>query len=198
MNRAAVDLAIVDLGYGNIGSIAIAFRRFGVEPRITGDAASLAAATHVVLPGVGAAGYAMRRIEALGLAEPLRALTTPVLGICLGMQLLFDATEEDGASGLGIIPGVVGKLAPAPHRPVPHMGWSRLDVREEATGLRSGDYVYFAHSFACPDGPASVATADYGRPVPAAVRRGNFLGAQFHPERSGGPGARFLEAFLAQ
>lgn len=198
MTSAAVDLAIVDLGYGNIGSIGHAFRRFGVEPRVTSDPAVLAEASHVVLPGVGAAGYAMRRVADLGLAEPLRALVSPVLGICLGMQLLFDATEEDRTTGLGIIPGKVGKLEPGPDRPVPHMGWSRLDVREESTGLRTGDYVYFAHSFACPDGPASVASADYGRPVPAVVREDNFLGAQFHPERSGAAGARFLEAFLSR
>ena len=197
MTRAAADLAIVDLGYGNIGSIAVAFGRFGVEPRVTSEAGVLAGASHVVLPGVGAAGYAMRRVAALGLAEPLRALGRPVLGICLGMQLLFDATEEDETAGLGIIPGKVGKLEPGPDRPVPHMGWSRLDVRDDRIGLRNGDYVYFAHSFACPDGPASVATADYGGPVPAVVRHGNFLGAQFHPERSGAAGARFLEAFLA-
>ena len=189
-------LAIIDVGCGNIGSVAIAFERFGLQPRITGDAGEIASADKVILPGVGAAGYAMEAIEARGLREPLRRLTQPVLGICLGMQLLFDASEEEDTACLGIIEGRVRKLEPKPDMPVPHMGWSRLDVRDESLGLRTGDYVYFAHSFACDDGPHTVAAADYGRPIPAVVRRGNYLGAQFHPERSGETGARFLKAFL--
>lgn len=195
---AASTLAIVDLAYGNIGSIAFAFERLGCTPSITADPAALADATHVVLPGVGAAGFAMNRVEVLGLAEALRRLTQPVLGICLGMQLLFERSEEDATKCLGVIEGDVRRLAPAPDRPVPHMGWSRLAVQNSGLGLREGDYVYFAHSFACDDGLATVAFADYGRPVPAVVRRRNFLGAQFHPERSGAAGARFLRAFLAQ
>lgn len=193
---ARMSLAIVDLQYGNIGSIAIAFERLGATARITADPGELAAATHVVLPGVGAAGFAMRRIEASGLAEPLRRLTRPVLGICLGMQLLFEASDEDGATCLGVVPGRVRRMEPAPERPVPHMGWSRLSVRDAEIGLADGDYVYFAHGYACDDGPASVATADYGGPVPAVVRHRNFTGAQFHPERSGPAGARFLEAWI--
>jgi glutamine amidotransferase len=121
-----------------------------------------------------------------------------VLGICLGMQLLFERSEEEDSNCLGIIEGRVRKLEPAPGMPVPHMGWTKLDVKDESIGLRGGDYVYFAHSFACDDGPHSVATASYGRPIPAVVRRGNYLGAQFHPERSGEAGARFLKAFLDQ
>ena len=193
-----MNLAIVDVGCGNIGSVAIAFERFGISPRITGDAQEIAAADKVILPGVGAAGYAMGEIEARGLREPLKALKQPVLGICLGMQLLFERSEEEDTACLGIIPGEVRKLAPEPHMPVPHMGWSRLEVRDQGLGLRDGDYVYFAHSFACDDGPHSIATAAYGRSIPAAVRRGNYLGAQFHPERSGEAGARFLKAFLEQ
>lgn len=189
-------LAIVDVGCGNIGSVAIAFERFGLAPAITGDAAEIASADKVILPGVGAAGYAVEAIEARGLRGPLRDLKQPVLGICLGMQLLFERSEEEDTACLGIIPGEVRKLDPQPGMPVPHMGWSSLDVRDESVGLRSGDYVYFAHSFACDDGPYSIAAARYGRPIPAAVRRGNFLGAQFHPERSGEAGARFLKAFL--
>jgi glutamine amidotransferase len=191
-----VKLAIVDVGCGNIGSVAIAFERFGLAPLITGDAEEIASADKVILPGVGAAGYAIEQIEARGLREPLRALKQPVLGICLGMQLLFEASEEENTSCLGIIEGRVRKIEPEREMPVPHMGWSSLDVLDESVGLRSGDYVYFAHSFACDDGPHSVATATYGRVIPAAVRRGNYFGAQFHPERSGEAGARFLKAFL--
>jgi imidazole glycerol-phosphate synthase subunit HisH len=192
-----VKLAIVDLGCGNIGSVGIAFERFGLSPTVTADAGEIASADRVILPGVGAAGYAMERIAALNLAGPLRALDRPALGICLGMQLLFERSEEEDTACLGLVPGRVRRLEPAPGRPVPHMGWSRLDVRDESLGLRSGDYVYFAHSFACDAGPETVASADYGRDIPAVVRCGNWVGAQFHPERSGEAGARFLKAFLA-
>jgi glutamine amidotransferase len=192
-----VSVAIVDLGYGNIGSIAVAFERLGADVTVTADPAALGAAERVALPGVGAAGYAMARIDALGLRETLRGLTRPLLGICLGMQLLFEASEEEDVACLGLIPGRVRRLEPGPGLTVPHMGWSRLEVSDESSGLRTGDYVYFAHGFACDDGPASIATARHGRTIPAAVRQGNLLGAQFHPERSAEPGARFLQAFLS-
>ena len=191
-------LVIVDVGCGNIGSVGIAFERFGLAPTISGDAETIASADRVILPGVGAAGYAMGEIARRGLAPVLRALQQPVLGICLGMQLLFEHSEEEDTEGLGIIPGRVRRIEAVPGRPVPHMGWSKLEVRDESLGLSSGDYVYFAHSFACDPGPATIASADYGRPIPAAVRAGNWLGAQFHPERSGEAGARFLEGFLAR
>lgn len=189
-------LVIVDLGCGNIGSVAIALERFGTSPVVTSDAETIRSAARVILPGVGAAGYAMERIRSLGLAQLLRDLRQPVLGICLGMQLLFEASEEEDTLCLGLIPGRVRRLEPAPDRPVPHMGWSRLSVADESAGLRDGDYVYFAHSYACDSGPHTVASADHGREIPALVRSGNFLGAQFHPERSGEAGARFLEAVL--
>jgi len=192
-----VKLAIIDIGCGNIGSVGIAFERFGLTPIITSDPAEIASADRVVLPGVGAAGFAMEQIEARGLKQVLTSLEQPMLGICLGMQLLFEESEEEDVACLGVIEGRVRKLNPEPDRPVPHMGWSRLSVRDDSVGLQDGDYVYFAHSYACDDGPSSVATAEYGRPIPAAVRRGNYRGVQFHPERSGKAGARFLESFLA-
>jgi len=191
-----VKLVIVDLGCGNIGSVRLALKRFGVEPAVSADADEIAGADKVILPGVGAAGFAMQRIDALGLRGTLLGLRQPALGICLGMQLLFERTEEAGADCLGIIPGAVRALKPEPGRPVPHMGWSRVEVRDRAIGIGDGEYLYFAHSFACDDGPFTAAAASYGRPVPAVVRRGNWLGAQFHPERSGAAGARFLESFL--
>lgn len=191
-------VAIVDVGCGNIGSVGIALERFGIAPVATGDAEEIAAADRVVLPGVGAAGYAMERIGALGLAPMLRALRQPSLGICLGMQLLFEGSDEEDTNCLGLISGRVRKLEPAPGWPVPHMGWSRIEVRDDDIGLRSGDYVYFAHSFACDPGAETVASADYGRDIPAVVRSGNWLGAQFHPERSGEAGARFLRRWLGQ
>mgnify|MGYP003665793576 CR=1 FL=1 len=179
-------LAIVDIGCGNIGSVVVAFERLGLSPLITSPPGEIAAASHVVLPGVGAAGFAMEHITSSGLRELLAILTRPLLGICLGMQLLFDHSEEGDTKCLGIIEGRVRRLASSPGMPVPHMGWSRLDVRAKSIGLQSGDYVYFANSFACDDGPHS----------PAVVRKDNVLGAQFHPERSGEAGARFLKAFL--
>jgi glutamine amidotransferase len=192
-----VSVAIVDLGYGNIGSIAVAFQRLGATVILTADPAEIEAAERVALPGVGAAGYAMGRIDALGLRGTLKGLTRPLLGICLGMQLLFEGSEEEDTACLGLIAGKVRRLEPGPGLSVPHMGWSRLEVSDGSCGLASGDYVYFAHSFACDDGPASIATARHGRTIPAAVRQGNLLGAQFHPERSAAAGAHFLKAFLS-
>ena len=190
-------LVIVDLGCGNLGSVGIAFGRLGATPEISDDPKRIAAADRVVLPGVGAAGFAMERIAALGLADTLRSLCQPFLGICLGMQLLFAGSDEADTACLGLLPGRVRRLDPAPGRPVPHMGWSRLDVSDGSIGLKDGDYVYFAHGFAADSGPATLASASYGRDIPAVVRRGNYWGAQFHPERSGEAGARFLSAWLS-
>ncbi len=190
-------LVIVDLGCGNIGSVRLAFGRFGLEPLVTSNAEEIAGADKIILPGVGAAGFAMERIAALRLRETLTSLRQPALGICLGMQLLFEGSDEERTTCLGLIPGRARALEPAPGRPVPHMGWSRVDVRDAAIGLTDGDYLYFAHSYACDDGSAAVATTNYGREIAAAVRHENWLGAQFHPERSGQAGGRFLESFLA-
>ena len=189
-------LAILDLGYGNVDSIRLAFARLGIEARLTTDAAVVAACDRLVLPGVGAAGFGMEKLRAANLVEPLRARRKPILGICLGMQMLFEESEEGDTPLLGLLAGRVRALQPAPGRPVPHMGWTRIDTAT-GVGLDAGDYVYFAHSFACDDGPATAARADYGGPVVAAVREGHLWGAQFHPERSSWAGSRFLEAFLA-
>jgi imidazole glycerol-phosphate synthase subunit HisH len=192
-----VKLAMVDLGCGNTGSVSMALERLGIASELTVEPETICSADKVLLPGVGAAGFAMEQVHRLGLADCLRNLGRPALGICLGMQLLFERSEEDeGVETLGIIPGSVRKLESAPGRPVPHMGWSKLEVAEESIGLDNGDYVYFAHSFACDDGEATLARADYGRAVPAVVRKGNWTGAQFHPERSGLVGARFIETWL--
>lgn len=189
-------LVLVDLGCGNLGSVRMALGRFGLDPAVSADPQEIASADKVILPGVGAAGFAMERIDALGLRDTLLSLKQPALGICLGMQLLFDRSDEEATDCLGVIPGEVRRLDPAPGLPVPHMGWNRVEVSDPALGLASGDYLYFAHSFACDDGPATAATTSHGREIPAVVRRGNWLGAQFHPERSGEAGARFLMSFL--
>jgi len=190
-------VTIVDLGCGNMGSVAAAFARLGAEPVVTSDRAALAAAERLVLPGVGSAGHAMARIDALGLRKTLTRFARPLLGICLGMQLLFEGSDEDDTICLGLLPGRARRLEPAPGRPVPHMGWSRLELRASDAGLSTGDYAYFAHSFACDDGPDTLATAEHDGPFAAAVRRGNLLGAQFHPERSSAAGGAFLAAFLS-
>lgn len=188
-------LAILDLGYGNVDSIRLAFARLGVEAVLTADPEVAEESERLVLPGVGAAGFAMARLHDCGLVNMLRRRTAPLLGICLGMQMMFDASDEGDTALLGLIPGRVSALAAAPGRPVPHMGWTRIDD-SNGVGLSAGDYVYFAHSFVCDDGPATVARVNYGRAIPAAVRRANLWGAQFHPERSSAAGARFLQAFL--
>ena len=190
------ELAILDLGYGNTDSIRLAFARLGAEAELVSDAGAVERAERLVLPGVGAAAFAMRQLAANGLVEPLKRRSKPLLGICLGMQMLFEHSDEGDTPLLGLISGRVRALEPAPGVPVPHMGWTRLD-EGSGVGLSAGDYVYFAHSFACDDGPATAARVTYGRPIAAAVRQGHLWGAQFHPERSSAAGARFLRAFLA-
>lgn len=190
-------LAILDLGYGNVDSVRLAFARLGVEAVLTADAAVAENAERLVLPGVGAAGFAMARLQEAELVEVIRRRTAPMLGVCLGMQLLFEGSDESDIRGLGLVPGRVRALDPAPGRPVPHMGWTSVDSAADGIGLAAGDYVYFAHGFVCDDGPATAARATYGRIIPAALRQGHLWGAQFHPERSSAAGARFLSAFLA-
>ena len=196
-----MSIAILDLGYGNVESIRLGFARLGAEPSLVKDAASVGEVERLVLPGVGAAGYAMERLRSLGLVDALKARTKPLLGICLGMQLMFESSDEAETPCLALVPGRVREMSAAPGRPVPHMGWTAIEdtapESDKGIGLVNGDHVYFAHSFACDDGPATAARVTYGGPLPAALRHGHLWGAQFHPERSAEPGARFLKAFLS-
>ncbi|HEY8054215.1 MAG TPA: imidazole glycerol phosphate synthase subunit HisH [Steroidobacteraceae bacterium] len=193
------EAVIVDSGGANLASLQYALERLGARAHVSHDPATLASAPRVILPGVGAAADAMQRLTRHGLTELLPTLTQPVLGICLGMQLLFDASEEGPADCLGVLSGDVQRIANAPGRPVPHMGWNQLTPLHAdplLEGIMAGDYAYYVHSYAAPVGPATLASVEYGGALSAAVRRGNFWGTQFHPERSAGTGARLLGNFL--
>ncbi len=193
-------VAIVDNGGGNVASVRFALERLGAEALLTNDPQRIRAAPHVILPGVGAARDAMRRLAESGLDRLIPALTQPVLGICLGMQLLYAASAEGDTPCLGILAGAADRLPAAPGRAVPHMGWNQLVPLRPSpllAGIAAGDYAYFVHSYALPPGPDSVASCDYGGPFTAIVSRGNFHGVQFHPERSAATGARLLANFLA-
>jgi len=194
-----VETVIIDSGGANLASLQFAFERLGARTRVSTDRAEIQAAPRVILPGVGSAGDAMKRLRKTGVADLLPTLTQPVLGICLGMQLLFERSEEGETDCLGILPDTVRRLLPAEGKPVPHMGWNQLSpVREDPIldGVAADDYVYFVHSFAVPVSNVTVASADYGVDLSAIVRRGNFWGTQFHPERSAEVGARILANFL--
>jgi glutamine amidotransferase len=194
-----VNLAIVDNGGANLASLSFAFRRLGVRPRITGEGAQIARADRVVLPGVGAAGAAMERLTALGLISVIRSLTQPVLGVCLGMQLLFQHSEEDDTPCLGLISRVIESLRFRPGLPVPHTGWNTLrSISPDPLlqGIAEGTYVYFVHRYAAAVGEETLAASDYGQPLSAVIRVSNFWGTQFHPERSGPVGAHILRNFL--
>lgn len=194
-------VAIIDGGGANIASLQFALKRLGVEGQLTADAAVIRAASHVILPGVGAARAAMDRLRQNGLDAVIPGLTQPVLGICLGLQLLFERSEEDDTGCLGLLKGTVRRFTAAPGRPVPHMGWNQVTpVRTSAlfAGIADSSYFYFVHSYAAEVGPATVGRSDYGWPFSAVVESRNFLATQFHPERSGVLGARVLGNFLSR
>jgi glutamine amidotransferase len=193
-------LAIVDSGGANIASVRFALERLGVASELTADPAVIRSAERVILPGVGSAAEGMKRLRAKGLVDCVRGLTQPVLGVCLGMQLLFEESEEDGGvETLGVIPGKVALLPNSPGITVPHMGWNTLVTGREPQlldGIEPEARFYFVHSYAAPVNAFSIASCTHGTPFAAMVQRGNFSGAQFHPERSGPAGARLLQNFV--
>jgi glutamine amidotransferase len=199
------DAVIIDSGGANLASLRFALRRFGMDAEVSVDADRIRRASHVLLPGVGAAHDTMARLHRLGLDQMITTLTQPVLGICLGMQLLFESSAEAAqgnvtTSTLGVVPGRVTKMLASPTRPVPHMGWNQLEpLRNDPLfeGIGAGAYVYFVHSYAAPVTPNTLVASDYEGRFSAAVRRDNFCGVQFHPERSAAVGARVLRNFLA-
>lgn len=195
-----MSLVIVDTGCANLASVKYAFERLGTSPIISDDAGVISAAERVVLPGVGSAPFAMRNIEVKQLKPVLRGLTQPVIGICLGMQLLFESLEEGGETvdGLGLVKGAVTELDTA-NLPAPHMGWNTLSpVKADPLldGVSDGDYAYFVHSFAAAVTDATLVKSEYGSPFSAIVRQDNVWGCQFHPERSSKTGAQILKNFL--
>jgi glutamine amidotransferase len=195
-----MDTAVVKLGVGNTASVMFALERLGAKAMLTEDPAVVADSARVILPGVGAAAHAMQLLEEKGLRRVLTHFERPLLGICLGQQLLFETSEEGDARGLGVIPGRVTRLPASVEHPSPHMGWSKLaKVNDHALleGVDDGAYVYFVHSFACPVDAATLATSEYGAPFAAMVAKGNRYGCQFHPERSAAVGARILSNFLS-
>jgi glutamine amidotransferase len=192
-------LANIDSGGANKYSLLYALRRLGCEATLTRDAGSIRQAQRVILPGVGAAADAMQRLRRHGLVEVIRNLQQPLLGICLGMQLLFESSEEGPAECLGIIPGKAQRFCGKPRRSVPHMGWNQLQSLTTSpllSGIHDGDYAYFVHSYLLPVGPHTIAVTDYDDAFTAAVGSGNFFGTQFHPERSGRLGSLLLQNFL--
>lgn len=198
-------IAVVDHGAGNLVSVEQALTVVGADVMVAREGDVLRDANAVVVPGVGAAGPAMARLERRGLVEPLLAWVAadrPYLGICLGLQLLFEASDEDGTTTLGVLPGRTSRLETAPT--LPHIGWNQVDrVREHALfdGILDGADLYFVHSYAGAPPLDSedlvVARTEHGRPFVSAVARGRLLGVQFHPERSGTDGLRLLANFVA-
>jgi len=196
-------IAIVDYGIGNLGSVTKGFRRAGAEVELTGDPAVLRRADALVLPGDGAFGATMAEIEKRGLVPLLHeavAAGTPLLGICIGMQVLFEESEEHGRhQGLGLLPGRVRRFDDS--LTVPHMGWNTLCARRAhplLEGVADGSHVYFVHSYYCEAGEdVVIATSDYGQDFAAIVGRGPVLGLQFHPEKSQAVGQRLVANFVA-
>ena len=201
MNAAvgARDVVLVDGGGTNIGSVRYALLRLGVDAELSADAARIRRATHVILPGVGAAPPGMAKLRDARLVDVLRDLQQPLLGVCLGMQLLFERSEEGATECLGLLSGAVRQFPTADGLRVPHMGWNELHVERDdplVSGLGAQPYAYFVHSYAAPLTAAALASTEYGGAFSAIVRRGNVCGMQFHPERSAAVGARLLRNFL--
>lgn len=202
------DLALIDAGGANLGSVRYALGRIGAQPRLVRDADELGAPERIILPGVGAAAPSMALLRARGLDAALRASTAPLLGVCVGMQLLFESSEEGDVDCLGLLKGRVRKLSGGPGLRVPHMGWNRLRKRLDANGdspplldgIDDGAHAYFVHSYAVlvddETDACVLAESDHGQRFAAVVGSGKRYGAQFHPERSSAAGLQLLDNFL--
>ena len=193
------DVVVIGSCGSNLASLGFALKRLGVDAPVTEDPDRVRRATHVILPGVGAAAAGMTRLAAAGLAEVVPTLTQPVLGICLGMQLLFAGSDEEDTKCLGVIDARVTKLPQSGDLPVPQMGWNQLEVVADSAllaGVEPGAFAYFIHSYAAPLGGFTRAITRYGVPFSAVIEHGNYFGTQFHPERSAKVGAQVLDNFV--
>jgi len=193
-------IAIIESGGANIASIQFALERLGEPAILTSDSAIIRAADRVILPGVGAAQHAMNKLAELDLIEVIQELQQPVLGVCLGMQLLYEFSEEGNVAGLGIIPGKIQKFPSGLGLTVPHMGWNKLQIKHKPSKLfanvESDGHVYFVHSYYASVDDHTTAVTHYGKPFAASVEKDNFYGVQFHPERSSEIGEKILRNFI--
>ncbi|MEM7431594.1 MAG: imidazole glycerol phosphate synthase subunit HisH [Pseudomonadota bacterium] len=195
----SIDLAIVDSGGANLASLGYALSRIGQEYTLTRDADVIRNASHVILPGVGAAPPAMERLQTLALHDVVETLTQPVLGICLGLQLLAEHSDEGPTDCLGIAPGTATRLIAAPDLPVPNMGWCPVDQARPCAlfdGIDNHTWFYFVHSYYLPVGTATVGIAEHSVPFTAVLNVDNFYATQFHPEKSAAAGRRVLQNFV--
>ena len=191
-------MVLLDSGGANLGSVQAAFARLQIDAPVSSDPNRIRAATHLVLPGVGAATAAMAHLRANGLARLIPSLTQPLIGICIGMQLLFEGSEEGDTECLGLLPGRVRRLPAAPGVRVPHMGWNRLQISSPHPLVEGMDdlWVYYVHSYAAAVSSQTLAVSTHGADFCAVTAAGNVMGAQFHPERSSVAGAHLLRNFL--
>jgi imidazole glycerol-phosphate synthase subunit HisH len=192
-------LAIIDSGGANIASLRFAIERLGVPSTLTTDKHLIRNATHVILPGVGAAADCMGRLERADLVDAVINLQQPFLGICVGMQLLFESSEEGDVDCLGLLPGRVRRFPDREGLPVPHMGWNNIEINSPSPLFKDftpDDYVYYVHSYCAPVSEHTLATTTYGEQFSAVVQRENVFGVQCHPERSAKSGAKLLKNFL--
>ncbi len=192
-------IAVVDYDTGNLRSVEEALRRAGADFVLTADHALLRRADKVLLPGVGEASSAMQKLRERGLDSLIPQLTCPVLGICIGMQLMCLSSEEGNTDCMGIFPTRVRRLPQAGGLKVPHVGWDSIEQLSSPllAGVAEGSYIYYVHSYAADICPQTIATTRYGVAFSAALSKGNFYGTQFHPEKSGSVGAAILSNFLA-
>ena len=199
-----MSIAIVKYNAGNVFSVSCAMKRIGVEAVVTADPAELRRADKVIFPGVGEASSAISHLRSCGLDEVIKSLTQPVLGICIGMQLLCRSSEEGNVQCMGVFDDVDVRRFDNVGRPefkIPHTGWDTISVTDPANGIISpeldGSHLYYVHSYYAPLSQFTIATTDYLLPYSAALHRGNFYGTQFHPEKSGSVGEQILRKFIS-
>lgn len=194
-------VAVVKYNAGNIQSVMNALRRVGVDPVLTDNPVELRKADRVIFPGQGEASHAMEYLQTHGLDQVIKSLTQPVLGICIGQQLMCEHSDEGNVDCLGIFPAQVLRFHPQKHeQKVPHMGWNQLENVQDPLleGINEGAFVYFVHSFYVPTTDYTIATTNHILSFSSAMRKGNFMATQFHPEKSGSVGERILTNFLGE